>query len=150
MLVKLTNIIISCGGNFLSIQESAFCYQSQHQPCPVSCRWGLFATLPHCTLHRAQFALVCVDVSICDELYGGSHDGKVSQKYFFFPALLLLLLLLLERQRLFQRRGLVPRHRPAGPLGYVESSKSMSRSEREAGRRPSQLIMTLSNSLPIQ
>ena len=70
---------------------------------------------------------------------------------FFFPALLLLLLLLLlERQRLFQRRGLVPRHRPAGPLGYVESSKSMSRSEREAGRRPSQLIMTLSNSLPIQ
>ena len=68
----------------------------------------------------------------------------------YFFSCFFFLLFLLERQRLFQRRGLVPRHKPAGPVGYVESSKSMSRSEREAGRRPFQLIMTLSNSLPIQ
>ena len=28
-----------------------FCYQSQHQPCLVSCRWDLFATVPHSALH---------------------------------------------------------------------------------------------------
>lgn len=57
---------------------------------------------------------------------------------------------------IFLRGKAIPRKRPSAqaqawrPVNCVQFSDAMSRSEREACRRPYHLIMTLFNSLPVQ
>lgn len=119
-------------------QGSAFCYQSQHQPCPVSCRWGLLAA--SCPVRPDAW----MSASVMSGQWITWWESS-SEVFFFF----LLCCCCCWRGKDCSKR-LVPRHKPAGPVGYVESSKSMSRSEREAGRRPFQLIWLFLNSLPIQ